>query len=114
MAQTSRFKTKTLFPYTKNNMLQPFDFQIIRELAKNRNSSTYQCLEPFTKMIYCLKKTIINEDNLKELALEYKVGSKLNHPNLVKSFCSFYDRSSVYLLMEYMEGGTLLERKVQI
>lgn len=31
----------------------------------------------------------------------------LVHPNLVRAFTSFYDKSNLYLLMEYMDGRSL-------
>ena len=64
-------------------------------------------------MIYCLKKSIITSNTYEQLIMEHKIGTKLNHSNLVKSFCSFYDRNNLYLLMEYMESGNLLTRTVK-
>ena len=60
-----------------------------------------------------MKKTLVTSSNCKDLSIEHKIGVRLSHPNLVKSFCSFYDRANMYLLMEFMEGGTLLERKLE-
>lgn len=33
----------------------------------------------------------------------------LNHPLLLKTYCTLYDDRNIYQLMEYMEGRTLYE-----
>lgn len=37
------------------------------------------------------------------------MGGKLNHPLLLKTYCTLYDDRNIYQLMEYMEGHTLYE-----
>lgn len=43
-----------------------------------------------------------------ELAKEANVLSKLNHPNIIKYIGICIDHDDTYLIMEYMDGGSLL------
>ncbi|CAK5050739.1 unnamed protein product [Meloidogyne enterolobii] len=52
-----------------------------------------------------LKKIMLNEDAKFEAFLI----SQINHENVVKTFESYVSHRSVYIVMEYMSGGTLHE-----
>lgn len=82
---------------------RPVSFVILAKMWESSSSSIYKCLHPATGWIYCLKKCVVTKDNLHQLIVEHKVATYLDHPNLVRGFASFYDRTSLYLLMEYME-----------
>lgn len=44
------------------------------------------------------------------LLREGKVGAKLDHPLLMKTYCTLYDKQNIYQLMEYMESSTLYDK----
>lgn len=44
-----------------------------------------------------------------QLALEIKLQLFFNHPNILKLYGFFDDREYIYLILEYMEEGTLFE-----
>ncbi|CAD8111931.1 unnamed protein product [Paramecium sonneborni] len=46
-------------------------------------------------------------DNLKR---EIKIQRKLNHPNIIKLDSYFEDKTNVYLILEYAEGGSLFKK----
>ncbi|CAD8122607.1 unnamed protein product [Paramecium sonneborni] len=46
-------------------------------------------------------------DNLKR---EIKIQRKLNHPNIIKLDSYFEDKTNVYLVLEYAEGGSLFKQ----
>jgi serine/threonine protein kinase len=42
-----------------------------------------------------------------QFVLEVKLQAYLNHPNILSLFTTFDDTDNVYILLEYMEQGTL-------
>lgn len=44
---------------------------------------------------------------LDQFIMEIKICMYLNHPNIVKVYAFFSDKTYFYILMEYMEEGTL-------
>lgn len=40
---------------------------------------------------------------------EIRLHSSLDHPNIVKFFGAFEKKESIYLVIEYMNGGTLFD-----
>lgn len=70
----------------------------------NDTTSVYLVREVHTNFIFCLKKCQAKKDPVEFdfLAREGKVGSKLDHPLLMKTYCTLYDKHSIYQLMEYM------------
>ena len=41
---------------------------------------------------------------------ELNILKQLDHPNIVKIFEYFQDETNVYLIMEYLRGGSLFDR----
>lgn len=44
---------------------------------------------------------------LDQFAQEIKISLFLNHPNIVRVYGCFSDKDHVYIMMEYMEEGSL-------
>lgn len=44
---------------------------------------------------------------VEQFAQEIKISLFLNHPNIVKVYGCFCDKDNVYIMMEYMEEGSL-------
>lgn len=85
---------------------------MLEKLAENKSSSILKVLHPATSIVFCLKKSAASRNVMEQLIVEHKVSTSLAHPNLVRAFATFYDRSSMYLLMEYMDGRSLHARPV--
>lgn len=66
-------------------------------------------------LIRCCK--IINKDQaalpVEQIEAEIKVLKQLDHPNIIKIYDVYEDYNSVYIVMEYCEGGELLSRVIQ-
>ena len=54
-----------------------------------------------------IKKDLVDEDYLTTLSNEIKILKSLDHPNIVKLYEVYNDKSNVYLITEYLEGGEL-------
>ena len=46
---------------------------------------------------------------IEQLRGEGRIHSSLDHPNLVKFYGCFEDNNDLYLVIEYMNGGTLFD-----
>ena len=44
-----------------------------------------------------------------QFAEEIRLHSSLDHPNIVKFYGVFEEKNYIYLVMEYMNGGTLFD-----
>jgi aurora kinase, other len=60
----------------------------------------------FLLAIKKIKKELV-KDMMKQFIGELKIGLFLNHANVVKTYGLFYDSTFIYVLMEYMEEGSL-------
>lgn len=49
---------------------------------------------------------------LNEIAMEKEVLNRLRHPNVVRLFHTFQDAENLYFLLEYLDGGELLDHLV--
>eukprot|EP01017_Pseudomicrothorax_dubius_P017025 TRINITY_DN1931_c0_g1_i2.p2 TRINITY_DN1931_c0_g1~~TRINITY_DN1931_c0_g1_i2.p2 ORF type:complete len:142 (+),score=52.04 TRINITY_DN1931_c0_g1_i2:92-517(+) len=58
------------------------------------------------------KSTLESDDQL-ALQTEVEILSQIDHPNIVKLFEVYDERSKFYMLMELMEGGELFDRIVE-
>jgi len=71
----------------------------------------YQAVEKRTKTLYALKKVpkamIKTHMMVDQFLLEVKIQSFLNHQNILYMHTCFEDREHVYIVLEYMEEGTL-------
>ena len=56
------------------------------------------------------KSTIQEYDMMPQFIRELKIHYKLNHPNIVKLYTHFDDEYHIFLLMEYVEGGILMNK----
>lgn len=74
-------------------------------------------MHKLTLSLYALKKVkkdIVRENNLQEQFLkEVKVQSFFNHPNLVSLYGIFDDDEYVYLILEYMDDGSLDDKMMK-
>lgn len=71
-----------------------------------------------TNSIYALKQikksVIVQNDMIPQFTMEIKLQKYLNHPNVLKLYGIFDEDDYIYLILEYMEEGTLyyqLKRK---
>jgi aurora kinase len=71
----------------------------------------FACRHIKTGTLYALKeipKKLIQQNLMEDqLIREIKLQSYFHHSNLVKLYGFFSDETNIYLLMEYMEEGTL-------
>ena len=90
-------------------------YQIIKELGKGATSAVYLALDPFANRKVAIK--VVQRDVLgdrehgkrfrKLFLTEASLSGKLSHPHVAAIFDAVADDEGSYIVMEYVDGGTL-------
>ncbi len=90
-------------------------YQVIKELGKGATSAVYLALDAFANRKVALK--VVQRDVLgdkehgrrfrKLFLTEASLTGKLSHPHIVAIYDAVADEEGSYIVMEYVEGGTL-------
>jgi len=79
-------------------------------LGRGATSSVWKVKHKPTNQFYALKEMILEErDVLRQKLAELKALHYSSHPCIVAFYGAFYLNASLYLVLEYMDGGTLLD-----
>ncbi|GJD08977.1 Aurora kinase A [Galdieria sulphuraria] len=87
------------------------DFDIGKPLGRGKFGNVYLAREKKTEFVVALK--VLFKNQLAAAGVEYQlrreieIQSHLRHPNILRLFGYFYDKSRVYLILEYAPGGEL-------
>lgn len=85
------------------------DFELIKVLGRGAFGMVVLCREILTKKYFAMKilpkKKFLNGKD--RLITEKKVLIESKHPRIVKMYCSFQDQKYYYIVMQYLQGGTL-------
>jgi calcium-dependent protein kinase len=71
--------------------------------AQNKSDKTHKVA------VKVINKTNMDEDDLESLRTEVAILQKVDHPNVIKYFETYDDKSKIHLVMEYCTGGELLD-----
>lgn len=87
------------------------DFDIGKPLGKGKFGNVYLAREKKSKYIVALKvlfKSQLEKNNVEhQLRREIEIQSHLRHPHILRLFGYFYDKTRVYLILEYAPKGEL-------
>ncbi|XP_072098870.1 aurora kinase C-like [Mobula birostris] len=90
------------------------NFDIGRPLGKGKFGNVYLARERESKFILALKvlfKSQLENDNVEhQLRREIEIQSHLKHPNILRLYNYFFDRTRIYLMLEYAPGGELYKQ----
>lgn len=109
--KTRRRMPRSGRPETKQWTLD--DFEIGRPLGTGKFGHVYLAREKNSKFIVGMK--VLNKSQLQKASMEHQlrreieVQSQLRHPNIVRMYGYFYDRTRIYLLIEYAARGELFK-----
>jgi len=91
-------------------------YQLGEEIGKGGFSVVYKAERIKDKKefaIKCIKKKMVEGDDIKLLRREIQIMKKLNHPNILKLFEVFEDEEQFYLVMELVKGKELFDKIVE-
>lgn len=87
------------------------DFDIVRRLGQGHFGSVYLVTSKLTKKIYAMKEIKSNrynsDEQRAEVEREIKLLENLNHPHVIRYFSSFRENGNFYIVIEYINGGSL-------
>lgn len=111
---TASFKRKPSNPTSSTSGLKIDDFHVYKDpIGSGRFGKVYLVKHKQTRTIFALKKMskrmIKSLKMIHQVTLEIKLQMFLDHPNITKMYGFFDDSEYIYLIMEYMEEGTLYE-----
>jgi len=86
-------------------------YKIIEYLGEGSFGKVFKAREISTGRTVAVKKMSINHSEKKysNIIKEINLLKHLDHPNIVKYYDYFEEEDYIYLMMEYLEGGTLRE-----
>ena len=87
------------------------DFEVKRELGKGNFGSVSLVESKITNKVYALKEIkgehYDTQEQRLEVQREIKLLEDLNHPHVIKYFTSFEENGNFYIVIEYINGGSL-------
>ena len=89
------------------------DFEIGKRLGRGKFGRVYLAREKQTEFFVAIK--VISKNQLKKSGVEHQVRREieiqthLDHENILKLYGFFWDAKRIYLVLEYMEEGTLFK-----
>ena len=89
------------------------DFNIIRPLGKGNFGSVYLVTSKLTNKLYAMKEILTSkyksQDEVNQVQKEIKLLENLRHPHVITYFNSFKENGNIYIVIEYINGGSLEE-----
>lgn len=85
-------------------------FQYYKDIGEGSFGKVVKAVDKYTGCICAvkiIKKRKLTEEMVNELRAEANVLSRLNHPNIVKFFAVKESHTRIFIVMEYIRGGTL-------
>ncbi|KAL6065602.1 calcium calmodulin-dependent protein kinase type 1G [Balamuthia mandrillaris] len=92
------------------------EFDLGEEIGKGGFSVVYKATrkkdgEEFA--VKCIKKKLVEGDDIKLLRREIQIMTQLEHPNILKLFQVYEDDEQFYLVMELVKGKELFDKIVE-
>ncbi|PHT57781.1 Serine/threonine-protein kinase fray2 [Capsicum baccatum] len=94
----------------RNYSVNPNDYKLLEEVGYGASATVYRAIYlPFNEVIAvkCLDLDRCNS-NLDDIRREAQTMSLIDHPNVIKSFCSFVVESYLWVVMPFMAEGSCL------
>jgi serine/threonine protein kinase len=90
------------------------DFIVDKKLGEGKFGCVNLVKHKRTNSLFALKKIpkqlIKANMMIDQLALEIRIQSCLKHSNILEMYGCFDDKTHLYIILEYMDGGTLYQR----
>ena len=87
------------------------DFKIVKPLGQGHFGSVYLVTSKLTKKLYAMKEIECSkyksQDEVNKVEKEIKLLENLRHPHVITYFNSFKEKGNIYIIIEYINGGSL-------
>jgi len=91
-------------------------YELGKEIGRGGFSVVVEAVEKKTGDKYaikCIKKTMVEGDDIKLLRREIKIMKRVSHSNILKLFEVFEDEDEFFLVMELVDGKELFDKIVE-
>ena len=90
------------------------EFEIQELIGEGSFAKVYKCLEKESGKTFAVKELHIGENysDIEAVRKEVEIWKELEHENIVSLHRTFTDNSRLYLVCEYMDGGSLFDEIV--
>lgn len=90
------------------------EFEVKELLGEGSFAKVYKCLERESGKTFAVKELTLGQDFSYREAIreEMEIWKDLQHENIVSLHRTFTDNSRLYLVCEYMDGGSLFDEIV--
>jgi serine/threonine protein kinase len=82
-------------------------YKIQKIIGKGAFGVVYKAFELCSGKIVAIKQIPVDSKNKKHVIKEIELLKGLDHPNIVKYYNYLKEEDNIYIIMEYLEGGTL-------
>ena len=93
------------------------DFKIVKPLGKGHFGSVYLVTSKLTNKLYAMKEIQCSkyksQEEVNQVEKEIKLLENLRHPHVITYFNSFKQNGNIYIIIEYINGGSLEELLIQ-
>ncbi|KAG0249585.1 camp-dependent protein kinase catalytic subunit [Mortierella polycephala] len=104
------FQTQQLMP-VKPRPFQLSDFTISRTIGTGSCGRVHLVQSVYNSRFYALKvlkkRQVVQSNQVEHVNEEKRILQQIRHPFLVKTWGTFQDQSSLYIVMDYVVGGEL-------
>ncbi|XP_010439085.1 PREDICTED: serine/threonine-protein kinase fray2-like isoform X1 [Camelina sativa] len=90
--------------------LNPKDYKLLEEVGHGASAVVYRAIYLPTNEVVAIKCLDLDRcnSNLDDIRRESQTMSLIDHPNVIKSFCSFSVDHSLWVVMQFMAQGSCL------
>jgi serine/threonine-protein kinase len=91
-----------------------FEYEIVRILGKGGFAAVYEAHDRMLDRRVAIKQLRLDkaasEKNIKRFVQEARVVAALEHPNIITIYGLRFSQKRIYMLLEYLSGGSLQDR----
>ena len=88
------------------------DFKIVKPLGKGHFGSVYLVTSKLTNKLYAMKEIQCSkyksQEEVNQVEKEIKLLENLRHPRVITYFNSFKQNGNIYIIIEYINGGSFV------
>ena len=82
-------------------------YQVLDLLGKGGNGVVYKGIDMVKGTFVAIKEIVIEKTEIKNIKFQINVLKELNDPFIVKYIDAIQSNNKIYLILEYLEGGSL-------